>query len=66
MDGKYLLDTNIMIAALSSDTNVLGRLDDADHAFDPATRHSRAPRHANPRTVAAGDKRVRTVVEIEQ
>jgi len=29
MTGKYLLDTNIVIAALSSDTGVLQRIEDA-------------------------------------
>jgi tRNA(fMet)-specific endonuclease VapC len=33
MDGRYLLDTNIVIAALSSDSHVLDRIDDADQCF---------------------------------
>jgi len=33
MDGRYLLDTNILIAALSSDAEVLNRIDDADECF---------------------------------
>jgi tRNA(fMet)-specific endonuclease VapC len=37
MDGRYLLDSNIIIAALSSDTTVLDRIDDADQCFISAT-----------------------------
>ena len=33
MDGRYLLDSNIVIAALSSDTDVLQQIDDADECF---------------------------------
>ena len=33
MDGRYLLDTNILIAALASDEDVLSRIDDADECF---------------------------------
>lgn len=33
MDGRYLLDSNIVIAALSSDNDVLQRIDDADECF---------------------------------
>lgn len=33
MVGRYLLDTNIMIAALASDANVLDRIEDADDFF---------------------------------
>jgi tRNA(fMet)-specific endonuclease VapC len=33
MDGRYLLDSNIVIAALSSDADVLKRIDDADECF---------------------------------
>ena len=33
MDGRYLLDTNIVIAALCSDAEVLDRIDDADEFF---------------------------------
>jgi tRNA(fMet)-specific endonuclease VapC len=33
MDGRYLLDTNIIIAALFSDAEVLDRIDDADEYF---------------------------------
>lgn len=33
MGGKYLLDTNIVIAALASDAGVLARIDDADEYF---------------------------------
>jgi len=35
--GKYLLDTNIVIAALSSDAGVLQRVEDADEYFVSAT-----------------------------
>ena len=37
MDGKYLLDSNIVIAALSSDPGVLGRIRDADECFVSST-----------------------------
>lgn len=37
MDGKYLLDSNIVIAALSSDPGVLGRIEDADECFVSST-----------------------------
>ena len=33
MDGRYLLDSNIVIAALSSDADVLKQIDDADQCF---------------------------------
>jgi tRNA(fMet)-specific endonuclease VapC len=33
MGGRYLLDTNIIIAALASDADVLNRIDDADECF---------------------------------
>jgi tRNA(fMet)-specific endonuclease VapC len=33
MSGRYLLDTNIIIAALASDASVLARIDDADECF---------------------------------
>lgn len=33
MSGRYLLDTNIIIAALASDASVLDRIDDADECF---------------------------------
>jgi len=33
MDGRYLLDTNIIIAALFSDAEVLARIDDANEYF---------------------------------
>lgn len=37
MAGRFLLDTNIVIAALSSETEVLQRIDDADECFVSAT-----------------------------
>lgn len=37
MGGRYLLDTNIVIASLSSDTEVLQRIEDADEYFVSAT-----------------------------
>jgi len=37
MSGKYLLDTNIVIALLSSDAGVLKRIEDADEYFVSAT-----------------------------
>ena len=37
MDGRYLLDTNIIIAALASDPTVLNQIDDADHCFVSTT-----------------------------
>ena len=33
MSGRYLLDTNIVIAALSSDHDVMRRIEDADEYF---------------------------------
>lgn len=33
MDGKYLLDTNVLIAALASDQEVLANIDDAFQCF---------------------------------
>jgi tRNA(fMet)-specific endonuclease VapC len=33
MDGRFLLDTNILIAALASDAEVLSRIDDADECL---------------------------------
>jgi hypothetical protein len=33
MNGRHLLDTNIIIAALASDASVLARIDDADECF---------------------------------
>jgi tRNA(fMet)-specific endonuclease VapC len=33
MDGRYLLDSNIVIAALSFDADVLKQIDDADECF---------------------------------
>ena len=33
MGGKYLLDTDVIIAALASDASVLDRIDDADDFF---------------------------------
>lgn len=33
MSGRYLLDTNIIIAALASEPSVLDRIDDADECF---------------------------------
>jgi tRNA(fMet)-specific endonuclease VapC len=37
MVGRYLLDTNIVIAALSADEKVLGQISDADQCFVSAT-----------------------------
>jgi len=37
MSGKYLLDSNIVIASLSSDAGVLKRIEDADEYFISAT-----------------------------
>lgn len=36
MNGKYLLDTNIVIAIFAGDTNVLERLAHSDEVFLPA------------------------------
>jgi tRNA(fMet)-specific endonuclease VapC len=33
MVGRYLLDTNVVIAALASDSSVLNRIEDADDFF---------------------------------
>ena len=35
MNGKYLLDTNIVIAILAGETNVLERLVESDEVFVP-------------------------------
>ena len=37
MSGRYLLDSNIVIATLSSDAGVLKRIEDADEYFVSAT-----------------------------
>jgi len=37
MNGRYLLDTNIVIAALSDDSDVVGNIEDADEYFVSAT-----------------------------
>ena len=37
MNGRYLLDTNIVIAALSDDSLVVGSIEDADEYFVSAT-----------------------------
>jgi tRNA(fMet)-specific endonuclease VapC len=37
MDGKYLLDSNIVIAAFGSDPDVLGKISDADEYFVSST-----------------------------
>ena len=37
MNGRYLLDTNIVIAALSDDSDVVGNIEDADEYFVCAT-----------------------------
>jgi tRNA(fMet)-specific endonuclease VapC len=37
MNGRYLLDTNIVIACLSNDPDVVGRINDADEFFVSST-----------------------------
>ena len=37
MNGRYLLDTNIVIAALSDDSDVVDHIEDADEYFVSAT-----------------------------
>lgn len=37
MSGKYLLDTNLVIALFAGDATVIDRLKDADEVFIPST-----------------------------
>ena len=37
MNGRFLLDTNIVIACLSNEPGVVGRIDDADEFFISST-----------------------------